>query len=275
MNMLVRTFFENGGIACARSSLQDGYDALFFGEFVGNFLENMQSLQGRNVFLLHPLRFSIEGVKQFVYEVGVEEAVVALLAYGLSAFGSKGLRDFAAALDVGYLASECNFCEEELEEIAQNYKEHGLVLYIGPDLIWHQSVVNLARILALLSVSLERLQCVFLPSVFSSSKMHNIPLNFSVIEPLGELRSYDGLIAYVQEGKKQENLLEASKQFCLVGRVQEGDMVKIVLESKIEVLAKIRCNLAIKGMVGVLWSLDKVLHQEFCYQSISLSKVES
>lgn len=117
------------------------------------------------MFLLSPLHFNPYNFTQFVYEVGSEEAVIALLAYGLScsnqSIKDKALQEFVKMLDVGYLASECNFAEEELEEIVKGYVERGLVLVVGLDLATHKNASNIAKILALLSVTLRDLKIVF------------------------------------------------------------------------------------------------------------------
>ncbi|MBX7490147.1 hypothetical protein [Helicobacter turcicus] len=274
MNMLMQTFLKNGGIACDLSVVKEAQNVLLFGGFVEDFskvLENEEfkiDSKQNSVFLLHPLHFNPYGFTQFVYEVGVEEAIVALLAYGLSPFGSSLLQDFAKTLDVGYLASECNFSEEELEQIVQSYEKCGLTLLVGSDLATHKNVENIAKILALLSVALKNLKLVFL-----ESEIEKILLEHSAIQPLEELGNYDGLVVYVQENAKKNNVLEVSRQFCMVSKAQDGIEVKVKLESHQEVLAKMQCNTELKGMVGILWTSREVLQNGFCYQLVSLSKV--
>ncbi|MCI5968011.1 hypothetical protein [Helicobacter sp.] len=277
MNTLAQTFLKNGGIACDVSIIKEAQNILLFGGFVEGFkriLENMESKN--NVFLLSPLRFNPYNFTQFVYEVGAEEAVVALLAYGFSAsdvgikevegLKDKALQEFVKTLDVGYLSSECNFAEEELQEIVKGYVERGLVLVVGEDLATHKNASNIAKILALLSV--RDLKIVFL-----DSKVNAVSLEREEIKPLGDLKSYDGLVVYVPKESKKGNILEVSKQFCNVSKMQDGAKVKVKLESHQEILAQMQCNAILKGMVGILWISREVLQKNFCYQLVSLSKV--
>ncbi|WP_299547189.1 hypothetical protein [uncultured Helicobacter sp.] len=275
MNILVQTFLKNGGIACEMNLLKSEKNILLFGGFVEDFKKNLENMESKfhHIFLLNPLHFNPYGFTQFAYEVGAEEAVTALLAYGLSTFSNekikdKALQEFVKTLDVGYLASECNFAEEELEIIAQNYKKSGLTLLVGADLATHKKAENLAKILALLSKTLKDLKIVFL-----DSKINAIPLEHKAIMPLEDLKSYDGLVVYVQEDARKEGVLEVSNQFCMVSKMQDNTKVKIQLESYQEIVVKMQCNMEIKGMVGILWTTRKVLQKDFCYQLVSLSKV--
>lgn len=273
MNTFMQTFFESGGIACNASLLKQEKGVVLFGGFVESFhhiLKNMDfktDSTERSIFLLSPLHFNPFNFTQFVYEVGSEEAVIALLAYGLSTFGGKNLQDFSKTFDVGYFASECNFSEEELEEIVQIYEKFGLIFLVGEDLVRHKNVKNIARILALLSVELKNLKVVFLESKIEKTFIKN-----SEITPLNSLESYDGLVVYVRENIKKGSILEVSKQFCMVSKMQDGAKVKIKLESNQEVVAQMQCNVEIKGMVGILWTPVSILQEDFCYQLVSLSK---
>lgn len=273
MNKLMETFLKNGGIAHNANGEFANQSVVLLGGFVEDFkpaLEQLeaQDLKDREVFLLHPLRFNPYGFKHFFYEVGAEEAVVALLAYGLSAFKNPPLKDFTKTLDVGYLSSECNFAEEELEEIIQSYQKNGLLIFVGKDLQIHKEGENIARILAMLS-HLERVKIVFLESYCTK-----LPLNMEAMKPLSALESYDGLVVYLQEDSKRCGILEASKQFCLVSKMQENAEIKVRFEdSKREIRAKLQCNTALKGMVGILWIPREMQYDGFCYKLVEITKV--
>ncbi|TLD80600.1 hypothetical protein LS70_008990 [Helicobacter sp. MIT 11-5569] len=279
MSALVESFLGNGGKATFAESLDKNTlkdkNLLLLGGFVEDFAFTLQEKgidldsSKNQVFLLHPLHFNPCDFTQFVYEVGSEEAVIALLAYGLSAFGDEQLKEFAKTVDVGYLASECNFSEEELEEIVQSYTESGLTLLIGGDLATHKKASNIAKILALLTSTLQNLKIIFLESCAKVTSQE-----CAKIAPLEEVDSYDGLVVYVQENPKKEGLLEVSKQFCSVSKIQENSDVKVrFLESNQEVLANMQCNMEFRGMVGILWASREKLQNGFCYQLVSLSKV--
>lgn len=300
MSALVESFLANGGKAHFMESLKPDAlkeaNLLLIGGFIRDFASvlsqkgiDLNALESKNdskdsvdsvqAFLLHPLHFNpYPNLSHFLYEVGCEEAVVALLASIFYPICEENLelKTFVRSLDIGNLASECNLSEEELEKIAQSFAERKSVIIFGNDLNAHKRVGNIGKILALLSQAARQIEIVFL----DSAPRNNIKSQAKPIESLEELESYDGLVAYLQLKSVAEPILEVSKQFCQVGKIQEDTMVKIQLESQKEMKAKLYNKSDLKGMVGILWipqtfalSENWDLKGEFCYQKVKISKV--
>ncbi|WP_300955612.1 hypothetical protein, partial [Helicobacter rodentium] len=232
------------------------------------------------VFLLHPLNFNpYPKILHFLYEVGCEEAIIALLVNALyDVFGGDlELKSFVKSLDVGYLASECNLAEEELEQIAQSFKAQKSLLVLGKDLNAHKRAHNIGKILALLSNALPQIEVVFLESL-PKAKGDSAK---APIDALGELECYDGMVAYLQTKALKEPILEVSKQFSQVGKLQEETRVGVqLMDSQNIVEATLHQSAELKGMVGILWIPQTLnfqdfwdLNNEFCYKKVKISKV--
>ncbi len=108
------------------------------------------------VVYLHPIEDQLlqNTVTQFIkYEVGSEEAVLALLVKNLIKRDelSDELKKFFDSLDEGYISAESNVGEEEIEEFLRKmrYKER-FVFIVGEDLYNHPQAANIAKLLGLL-----------------------------------------------------------------------------------------------------------------------------
>ncbi|WP_297810294.1 hypothetical protein [uncultured Helicobacter sp.] len=298
MSALIESFLANDGKAKFIESIEQnalkGKNILLLGGFIEEFARalkqqgvNFSSLESQNefkdsiqVFLLHPLNLnSYPKILHFLYEVGSEEAIIALL---VSAFysvygGDLELKTFVESLDVGNLASECNLSEEELEQIARSFKSQKSMIVVGKDLNTHKRVHNIGKILALLARAFSQIEIIFLESapkeVTARKKMP--------IETLEGLECYNGLVAYLQNKPLEEPILEVSKQFSQVGKIQEEGKIEVqFLESQKTIQAKLHKNMELKGMVGILWiplALDFKdfldLNNGFCYKQVKISKV--
>ncbi len=121
------------------------------------------------------------------------------------------------------------------------------------------------------------IEIIFLESTPKDSMM----LQRQAIESLVQLECYDGLVAYLQQKPLVEPILEVSKQFSQVGKIQENGIIKVqFLESQKEMEAKLHHNVDLKGMVGILWipqtfdlKNDWNLNDTFCYKKVKVSKV--
>lgn len=271
MSVFLREFLSGSGIRAFDVEKMQEKQFILIGDSVENFASFLEykgvDIERVSGFLLHPLHFNpYKNIIHYLYEVGCEEAVIALLANTLKEGKCEKLESFTQNLDIGNLASECNLSEEELEEIARISRSEEMILLIGKDIQTHKNAQNIARILALLSQSLERVKIVFLESC-----NEKVSLKEQEILPLAEFDSYDGLVVYLQDFG--ENILEASRQFCNIAKVVENMQIKIVfLDSNKEIEAKVVCNTALKGMVGILKACN-VRDDSFCYKQVKVSKV--
>lgn len=266
MSIFVESFLANGGKAIFMESLEQEVlkdkNLLFFGGFIEDFVCALQQkgvdlkslrLSQNRMFLLHPLNFNpYSNLSHFLYEVGCEEAVVALLVNALCPLCSQDsrLQSFIQSLDIGNLASECNLSEEELEEITQSFSKRKSLIILGKDLNTHQRAKNIGGILALLSQSLQEIEIVFLDSTPKEVEI----CQAQKIESIEDLESYDGLVVYLQYKSLMEPVLEVSEQFSQASKTQKDIRIKVQFsQSEIEIEAKLQNNRELKGMVGILW----------------------
>ncbi len=111
---------------------------------------------GAKVIYMHPLEDALlqNTVTQFVkYEVGTEEGVLALLAQTLITNQELTKREqaFFDGLDEGYLSAETNVGDDELALITKQFlRTKAKTLVIGADLLSHERVENIARLVALI-----------------------------------------------------------------------------------------------------------------------------
>ena len=89
---------------------------------------------------------------QFIkYEVGSEEGICALLLDTFVKKCDENLKEFINNLDLGYISAESSAGEEEFEEAYENYLEaKNKLLIIGDDLIEHERIENIIKLLALI-----------------------------------------------------------------------------------------------------------------------------
>ncbi len=166
----------------------------------------------------HPVR--AKGV-EINYEVGYEEAVVAILALVLSREQNltQEQRQFLQGLDLGYLSSEANFSEEEAAYLkGKIYAAKSPAIFVGKDLALHKNAVNIYNILALLEKSGLSLQYAQEPALKRSAPL--LP------ECADELFS---LYLLSSSGK---NELLASEQFIRSKNLSAGGKVTFTLGSQ-------------------------------------------
>jgi NADH-quinone oxidoreductase subunit G len=93
-------------------------------------------------------------ITQFVkYEVGSEEAVLALLATYLlkDKEVASDVKSYLESLDIGYLSGESSVGEEECEEIVRRLiKRKNKTLVIGSDVYGHERAANIAKLVAII-----------------------------------------------------------------------------------------------------------------------------
>lgn len=274
---MLREFFEiycqNGGkITSLNQYLKENQKGavVLLGGFILDFLEKIPSLvKQESVFLLSPLNFNpASNIKQFLYEVGCEELVLALLAESLLQDEVVKNQTFIQDLDIGYLASEINLAEEEIFEIQQSFKKNSKnALIIGEDIFTHKNAKNIAKILALFSQN-HTLEVVFL-----EEQMMSIVPHFEEIAKVEEVGDFDGLVAYLHyDDSIKSPILKASRQFGLVGKVSDKERVEVVFEDSEVLEVEFYENKEIKGMVGILLLPTKE-DSSFCYQKIKLNKI--
>ena len=173
--------------------------------------------------ILHPIKYK----DSITYEPSAEEAVVALLAkhFTYDLVDDK-IREYFDEMDDGYLFSESNFDEFDIERIEKSLDEENEII-IGRDILLHPKKTNILAFLYLLNLA-----------------------NFKVLgiedelEEIDEIDTFDGSIVYCCDDENDDIII--SNQFKIANKIK-GDKVLVDGVEKNVVL-----NEDLKGVFGII-----------------------
>jgi len=195
---------------------------------------------------LHPVKYK----DSITYEPMAEEAVMALIAKHFTYDKVPEIvKEYFDEMDDGYLFSESNFDEFDLEKLAK-----GKIL-VGRDLRLHPKVENIKRFLALLrDYGGFEIEGIKLPKWFSPSD----PILEEILESersyeyhleeIDELESFDGSVVYACSDFNvvKSNELLCSQQFVIANKIKS---LKVKVDGEEKEIKKLP-NL--KGTFGVI-----------------------
>ena len=174
--------------------------------------------------ILHPVKYK----NSITYEPLAEEAVMALIAKELTYdLVDDKTREFFDEMDDGYLYSESNFDEFDIETI-KNALEEKNTLLLGKDIYLHPKKDNILKLASLLKL-----------------------VNFDVedsnhqLEEIYELDTFDGAVVYVADGENDEILV--SPQFKIANKIKTDTI--LVDEKEKKVIE----NTDLKGVFGIIF----------------------
>jgi len=173
--------------------------------------------------ILHPIKYK----DSITYEPSAEEAVVALLAkhFTYDLVDDK-IREYFDEMDDGYLFSESNFDEFDIERIEKSLDEENEII-IGRDILLHPKKTNILAFLYLLNLA-----------------------NFKVLgiedelEEIDEIDTFDGSIVYCCDDENDDIII--SNQFKIANKIK-GDKVLVDGVEKNVIL-----NEDLKGVFGII-----------------------
>lgn len=229
-------------------------------------LEHLQDL-GREIFILHPLfvdkHLCAEDLR---YEIGTEFGVAWLLAYMLTPLlenTSSALKDVLKTLDIGYLASESNIAEEELEEISARLHMQSFGIVLGSELAAHLNASEIAQILGTLGKCeavhfiMPELTDSITPQIIESSVRSQLTACEELPESNGHyvyMRPFSAHAAAQQDLPQaaQLPLLQCPPLFAPALKLQDNKRVRLCFEGKqIEALCMRAPQL--KGTIALLY----------------------
>jgi len=195
---------------------------------------------------LHPVKYK----DSITYEPMAEEAVIALIAKHFTYDKvPETVKEYFDEMDDGYLFSESNFDEFDLEKL-----DKGRIL-VGRDIHLHPKVENIKRFLALLRDYGEfEVEGIELPKWFEPSdpileEILETEKSYEYhLEEIDELPSFDGSVVYACEDfnvVKDDELL-CSHQFVIANKIKS---LKVKIDGEIKNLKKLP-NL--KGTFGII-----------------------
>jgi len=196
---------------------------------------------------LHPVKYK----DSITYEPMAEEAVIALIAkhFTYEKVPEK-IKDFFDDMDDGYLFSESNFDEFDLEKL-----EVGEII-VGRDVLLHPKYENIEKFLMILrDFGGFKISGVKLPSFFEPSD----PILAEIVETekeieynleeIDELVSFDGSVVYACENNfvVRKNELICSHQFIIANKIKS---LKVEVDGEIKEIKKLP---ELKGTFGIIY----------------------
>jgi hypothetical protein len=196
---------------------------------------------------MHPVKYK----DSITYEPMAEEAVIALIAKHFTYDKvPEDVKDYFDDMDDGYLFSESNFDEFDLEKL-----EVGEII-VGRDIILHPKYENIKKFLAILrdfggfKISGIDLPQYFEPSdpileeILETEKKYEYNL-----EEIDELPSFDGSIVYACEDNwvVRANELLCSQQFIIANKIKS---LKVEVDGEIKEIKKLS---ELKGTFGIIY----------------------
>ncbi len=177
-------------------------------------------LKSKADIILHPIKYK----DSITYEPLAEEAVIALIAkhftYDLV---DEKTKEFFDEMDDGYLFSEANFDEFDLEKLNGITK-----IIIGKDIYNHPKKDNILKLLNLLKLA--------------SIETEGIE---GELEEIDELDSFDGSVVYCCDG--EEDKIIVSKQFKIANKINKDT---ILVDNKEK---KVIEDENLKGVFGIIY----------------------
>jgi NADH-quinone oxidoreductase subunit F len=205
------------------------------------------------------------------YEVGSEEGICALLLNCFTSNCDEKTKNFLDDLDLGYISAESSAGEEEFEEAFENSKEAKVkTLIIGNDLVNHDRVENIVKLLAILKKYSD-----FNLVVLNEELAQKIDscTDFD-LEELEELKSFNGTLVYKLIDEKNDELI-TSQTFANIAKVSNGNEVFIISKNeKIKRVLKIDDDL--QGTIAILKTKNNEdIFSGYRYKQVKIEKVEA
>ena len=203
------------------------------------------------------------------YEVGSEEGICALLLNFFASNCDERTKTFLEDLDLGYISAESSAGEEEFEEAFENSQEAKVkTLIIGNDLINHERVENIVKLLAIFK-KYSDFNLVVLNEELEQKIDSCEDFNLEEIE---ELKSFNGTLVYKLIDENSDELL-ASQTFANIAKVSDGNEVFIISkDEKIKKVLKIDGNL--HGTIAILKTNEDIFNG-YIYKQVKIEKVEA
>jgi hypothetical protein len=197
---------------------------------------------------LHPVRVD----ESITYEPMAEEAVIALIAKHFTYDNvPEYIKEYFDEMDDGYLFSESNFDEWDLEKLKVGE------IIVGRDVLLHPRVENIKNFLIILrDFGGFKISGIELPNYFSPSD----PVLAEIVEveeelnleEIEELESFDGSVVYECDDFDvvKEDVLLCSNQFVIANKIKS---LKVEVEGEEKEIHKLP-NL--KGTFGIIYKIS-------------------
>lgn len=227
-----------------------------------------------NFVYMHPIDNNSlkNSYSQFIkYEVGSEEGICALLLEAFVKNSDEDTRKFIDDLDLGYISAESSAGEEEFEEAYNSYLlAKNRLFIIGNDLVEHEKIENIIKLLALIKKYTE-FRLIVLDSELEN-KINSCE-NFD-LEDIEELKSFNGTLVYKLINEDSEELL-SSQTFANIAKVKNGSEVYINFKNE-KIKKTLKVDDKLNGTIAILkiGNNNNVLNG-YRYKQVKIEKVEA
>ncbi|MCX2717286.1 hypothetical protein OQH61_06000 [Helicobacter sp. MIT 21-1697] len=212
------------------------------------------------LFILHPLFAPCNPSSQshtLRYEIGTEFGVVWLLAYILAPLLKKQsdniskLKDKLKNLDVGFLSSETNLSEEELEQIREilcSSSSVGIVL--GEELATHPHTQDIALVLGILGTS-NKIEFI-MPQLKNPIMPHSTHIENTTLSVCEELPESNGHFIYILPSNISMPILKTPPLFAPALKLNNQQKVVLKFESQ-HIPTSCEYDSTLKGTIALLY----------------------
>jgi len=174
--------------------------------------------------ILHPIKYG----DSITYEPTAEEAIMALMVkYFVYDELSDELKTYFDELDEGYLYSESNFDEFDLESIEEKLQGDD-ELIIGRDILLHPKKENILKLANLLRVKFRV----------------NEFIEETNLDEIDDIEEFNGSVVYLDECENDKILV--SEQFKIANKIRKD---KILVDSKEK---RVVLDENLKGVFGII-----------------------
>jgi hypothetical protein len=196
---------------------------------------------------MHPIR--VENKECIAYEPMAEEAVIALMAkHFCNGKVPDVIQEYFDEMDDGYLFSESNFDEFDLEKI-----EKIKTLIVGKDVLLHPRLNNIKKFLEIIDYFSEikiegiRLEGIFEPSDPELAEIVETEKEV-VPDEIEELESFDGSVVYECDDPNvvKQNELLCSQQFVIANKIKTSE---VYVDGELKIVKKLP---ELKGTFGII-----------------------
>ena len=175
--------------------------------------------------ILHPVKYK----ESMTYEPTAEEAIMALMVkYFVYDELDDKLKEYFDELDEGYLYSESNFDEFDLESIEEKLEGNDEII-IGRDILLHPKKDNILKLANLLRIKF---------------KVNEFIEDLELDEIDDNIEEFNGSVVYLDEC--DNNTILVSNQFKIANKIKSD---KILVDSKEK---QVVLNENLKGVFGII-----------------------
>lgn len=233
---------------------------------------SLNASQDSEKYLFHPLFAQESSCNNhcFRYEVGTELGVAWLIIYFLlnkdffqqtqQPSTASHIKQILDDLDIGFLASESNLGEEELQILSEIPKNSDMTLILGEELAMHDEAIEIAHIIGTLA---QYLNIHIVIPTLETTITPNAHCSNIVFAPCESLPESNGNVIYIVPTETQPYILQTPLLFAPQNKLY--DLQPIILKShtqSFEACAKIDSHL--KGTIGILY-LPQESYQQVGY----------